>query len=240
MSAGAGEPNPTGRGAQARRVLRHHREGALSTHSLKLPGYPYASALPYCTDQRGRVVVLISHLAEHTRNAEADGRAGFLVAAFGAGLQEQARVSLLGDIAPTDDPSAIARYLRFHPDAAGLLGIGGFRFFRIEPRAARFIAGFGSIHSVSGDSLLADDLPIARAEDGILEHMNADHARNLRDYCRHCHGVHAEEATMVGVDCDGFDVRADGRLLRFDFDPMVGDATDARARLVALAQASRG
>jgi len=44
---------------------------------------------------------------------------------------------------------------------------------------------------------------------------------------------------MTGIDCDGFDVRADSELLRFDFDPPVIDATQARAALVAMAQQSR-
>jgi putative heme iron utilization protein len=45
---------------------------------------------------------------------------------------------------------------------------------------------------------------------------------------------------MVGIDCDGFNVRADGKLLRFDFDRPVTDAAEARAALVALARAARG
>jgi putative heme iron utilization protein len=235
----AADATPEARAAQARRVVRRHREGALSTHSLKLPGYPYTSALPFCSDQRGRVMVLISHLAEHTHNAEADGRAGFLVAAFGATLQSEPRVSLLGDLAPIEDPAAVARYLRYQPEAAGLLDIGGFRFFRLEPHAVRFIAGFGSIHSVAGSNYVAPELPIALAEESILEHMNADHAHNLRDYCRHAHAVQADDAVMVGIDCDGFDVRAGERLLRFDFDAIVADAVQARAALVALAQECR-
>ena len=44
----------------------------LSSHATKLPGYPYGSALPYATDHAGRPVLLISHLAEHTHNVEAE------------------------------------------------------------------------------------------------------------------------------------------------------------------------
>jgi putative heme iron utilization protein len=44
---------------------------------------------------------------------------------------------------------------------------------------------------------------------------------------------------MAGVDCDGFDVRADGKLLRFEFDDPVDDATSVRAALVDLARKAR-
>lgn len=226
-------------GAQARRLVRSYRDGALATQSLKFPGYPYVSALPFCTDPRGRIVVLISHLAEHTRNAEHDGRVGFLVSPAGPEMQEQARVNQVGDIAPVDEPSMAARYLRFFPDAAEYLRIGGFRFFRIEPKSLRYIAGFGSIHTIPGEDYLAPELPLAASEQDILSHMNQDHAHNLREYCRHVHGVEAREAQMAGIDCDGFDVRADGKLLRFEFGERVADADQARAELVSLAKASR-
>lgn len=236
--AGQGK-GESSRGEQARRQVRRFRDGALATRSHKLEGYPYASALPFCTDQRGRIVLLISHLAEHTRNAEQDARASFLVYASGPQLQQQARVSQMGDLAPVEDPEVRRRYLRFFPQASGLLDIGGFRFYRLEPKSARYIAGFGSIHDVAAASYLAPELPIAAAEDDILDHMNREHAHNLADYCRHVHGVQAQDATMVGIDCDGFDVLAGESILRFDFEGVAADAGQARSHLVALAKASR-
>lgn len=44
---------------------------------------------------------------------------------------------------------------------------------------------------------------------------------------------------MIGIDCDGCDVRADGEILRFDFEPAVTTAEAARAALVAMAKESR-
>ena len=220
-------------------MVRHFRSGVLATQSLKFPGYPYASALPFCTDQQGRVVVLISHLAEHTQNADRDPRVSFLVAPAGEDLQEQPRVTLIGDLTPTEDAALAARYLRYFPEGDRYLGIGGFRFFVLEPMSLRYIAGFGSIHTIQGASYLAPRLAIAEAESDILAHMNADHAHNLRDYCRYVHDRTVESAQTIGIDCDGFDVLADREILRFDFDGEVKDAAAARAELVNLAKASR-
>ena len=227
------------RGDEARRLMRRFASGVLATQSIKFPGYPYASALPFCTDQRGRVVVLISHLAEHTQNADRDPKTGFLVSPLTRDLQEQARVSMIGDIAPVDDAGIASRYLRFFPEARQYLQIGGFRFFRIEPRALRYIAGFGSIHSVAAESYLAPEYPIADAESDVIGHMNGEHAHNLIDYWRHVHGNAPASAEMIGIDCDGFDVRADGEILRIEFGSEVKDAGEARTELVKLAQASR-
>ena len=130
------------RGREARQLVRTHRSGVLSTHSVKHPGYPYGSALPHVTDHAGRPVVLISHLAEHTVNIGRDPRVAFTASPLTPRLQAEARLAVLGDAAPVEAPDIAGRYLRIHPEGEEHLAIGGFRFFRIEPRAVRLIAGF--------------------------------------------------------------------------------------------------
>jgi putative heme iron utilization protein len=44
---------------------------------------------------------------------------------------------------------------------------------------------------------------------------------------------------MVGIDCDGFDMRADTRRLRFEFDAPITNAGAAREALAAMARAAR-
>ena len=44
---------------------------------------------------------------------------------------------------------------------------------------------------------------------------------------------------MTGIDCDGFDVRADGQALRFEFSDVVTNAGKAREALVAMARTAR-
>jgi len=228
------------RAREARELVRRHRSGVLSTHSAKFPGYPYGSALPHICDHAGRPIVLISHLAEHTHNLEADPRVSFIVCASGPDLQAQPRVTVLGTAHPSPDQDAIgSRYLRFYPEHEQYLQIGGFRFFAIEPIQVRFIQGFGGLHWIAGESYLARN-PLEDAEAGILEHMNQDHADALRDYCRHVHGVTPTHAEMVGIDSDGFDLRADGSLLRIPFPEAVENPGGVRTALIALANASRG
>jgi heme iron utilization protein len=227
------------RGSEARRLLRSFHAGVLATQSLKLDGYPYGAAVPFCTDQQGRIILLISHLAEHTQNIVRDPRVSFTVSSMELDLQSHARLTVLGDALATENPEVTARYLRIFPDAHKHLAIGGFRFFAIEPRQVRLIAGFGSLHWIAGENTLAPMLAVGPSEVDILEHMNTDHAHNLLAYCRHVHGIQAKTAQMAGIDCDGFDVRADGDLLRFDFDSLVETADQARAQLVRLAQAAR-
>src|SRR5215472_10578973 len=61
------------------------RIGSLSTLSLKQPGFPFGSVMPYAPDELGRPIFLISTMAMHTHNLQADPRASLLVTQPDAG-----------------------------------------------------------------------------------------------------------------------------------------------------------
>jgi putative heme iron utilization protein len=225
---------------KARRLLRARRHGALATLSRRLHGYPFGSVVPFMLDHEACPVILVSRLAEHTKNIAADPRVSLLVFEGGAEVQAESRVTLIGDCAIVAEADRIRdRYLRLFPDAQRLLDLGDFDFHRITPVQLRFIAGFGRIEWIAAQSYAPPHSELAELERDICGHMNADHAPALRDYCRHYHRIETDAAVMVAIDCDGFDVQAGGRLLRFDFPQPVTDSVQVRAALVAMAGASR-
>jgi putative heme iron utilization protein len=59
---------------EARQLLRAHRYGALCTLSKKIDGHPFGSITPYLVDHDGSLLILISTLAEHTKNIQHDPR----------------------------------------------------------------------------------------------------------------------------------------------------------------------
>jgi heme oxygenase (biliverdin-IX-beta and delta-forming) len=227
-------------GIEARRFVRGQQNGVLSTISRRVEGYPFGSVAPFILDHLGRPVILISTLAEHTKNIDADPRVSLIIQPFAEDMQVAGRVTILGRAARLPEKDRLGpRYLRYFPQAEGYFAMHDFSFHRIEPVRIRYIGGFGKIHWVEPQDYLFPEVPLDEAETGILAHMNADHAHNLVAYCRHVHGVQAGTAEMIGIDPDGFDVRADGRLLRFDFAAAVADAQQARSALVALARECR-
>jgi heme iron utilization protein len=228
-------------GAEARRFLRSRRHGVLSTLSRRHDGYPFGSVVPFVLDHEARPVIFISRLAEHTRNIEADSRVSLLVSDPGDDVQAGARLTLVGEAgrAGGDIEAMRARYLGYHPAAEQLMTLGDFAFYVIKPRALRFIGGFGHIHWVSAAAYQPPANLLGEHEADILAHMNTGHAQNLLDYCRHYHGRTPGEARMTGVDCDGFDVRADGTLLRFEFEHPVTDAASVREAFATMARRAR-
>jgi putative heme iron utilization protein len=229
-------------GSESRRYLRHHLYGVLSTISKKLAGYPFGSVVPCITDHAARPVILVSNLAEHTKNIGADPRVSLLVRDAGADAQESARLTLVGDARPVaaEHTALQARYLQYFPAAERLLALGDFSFFLIEPTMLRYVGGFGAIHWIPSNSYAPPANEFAACEADIVAHMNADHGAARRDYCRHFKQRQPAMVSMIGIDCDGFDLRADGEILRFDFAQPVSDAPTARAALKTMVAVARG
>ncbi|MDX9951135.1 MAG: DUF2470 domain-containing protein [Methylophilaceae bacterium] len=226
---------------EARQFLRSTHSGMLCTLSASHTGYPYGSVAPFVLDHDGQPLLLISTLAEHTKNIMADCRVSLLVFAGAEDLQANARLTLLGEAEQTDKQDSLlqARYLRYLPQAAQYFAMHDFLFYRLQIREARYIAGFGRMGWVDGAEFRSPRTPLIAQEAGIIEHMNQDHQANMKSYCQHIHGITPQQVEMVGIDGDGFDLRADDRLLRFDFAQAVHDVTDARTALVALAKACK-
>src|SRR5215470_16012673 len=69
---------------EIRKMLARERNGVLSTLSAKETGWPYGSITPYAQFESGEPIILISEIAEHTRNLHRDARVSLLVRDSGA------------------------------------------------------------------------------------------------------------------------------------------------------------
>ena len=231
---------------EARQFLRSTHSGILSTHSAKFEGYPFGSVAPFVLDHQCQPVILISDIAEHTKNITINPKVSLLVFAGMEDLQANARLTLLGEAVKIDkeDAHLRARYLRYIPQAAGYFDMHDFAFYRIQITQARYIAGFGKMSWMAGVDMTAPASQLAEVETSIIEHMNADHADSLAAYCRHFHGFDAQRSEMLGIDCDGFDVKAENnaknsQTFRFQFESPISDAITAREALVAMSKLAR-
>jgi putative heme iron utilization protein len=235
--SGSGRP-----GVAARQLIRTQDKGSLAT-LLAGDGTPYASLVLYATLPDATPVLLLSALAEHTKNLITDPRASLLIDGT-AGLDDPltgARVTLAGRIEALDDPRASARYLARHPSAARYVGFGDFRFYGLRAACAHLVAGFGRIHWIEAADLL--DAPaetLAAREADIVAHMNDDHGEALDLYAGRLLGRAGTGWRMTGIDPEGCDLRRANETARLDFPTRVADADAARRELVRLANQARG
>lgn len=221
-------------------------QSVLSTLSLEYQGYPFGSVAPFCLDASGQPLLLISDIAQHTKNLKADARASMIVFERGDDIQSCARLTLLGrvqalaegDLAEADIEAAAERYYRYFPQSRDYHRTHDFRFYRLQVERCRFIGGFGRIHWLEGESVSVSNPFDAASELRMVQHMNVDHADALRHYCALLGLAVPEGASlqMAGIDAGGCHLLLGPRVVRLAFDQPVSTAVQAREALVALAR----
>jgi hypothetical protein len=229
--------------------MRRQTHAALATCLAEEPlGQPYASLVALAFDHDSSPLLLLSDLAQHSRNIAADNRVSLLfdgasrdpLAPGGDPLAEP-RLSVLGAAARCDDPRLLARFAARHPGAAAYAGFADFHLYRMTLARGHLVAGFGRISWIDGADLrfAGDANRLAGAEIEIVAHMNADHTDAVALYVARL--LHRDGAgwRMTGIDPEGIDLRRESETARFDFPAPVLDPLTARRALVALVDEAR-
>lgn len=227
----------------ARELFNSESSGVLSTLSVRLEGFPFGSVVPYCIDANGNATILISTIAQHTKNISADNRCSLTVLRETDDVQANGRICVIGRMEklPSDETLVMDRYYRYFPKSQGYHQSHDFSFYRLIPIDIRFIGGFGSIHWISPESFHSKNPFHGEAEVGVVNHMNEDHLNDLQMYCQHFKQlkIGKEEVRMVGIDSFGFDVFVADKKVRFRFDQPVMNAPEARERLIAMSKKAK-
>ncbi|MDX1366365.1 HugZ family protein [Pseudomonas sp.] len=234
----------------ARELLLKEYRGVLSTHSKAMPGFPFGSVVPYCLDAQGRPLILISRIAQHTHNLKQDAKCSLFVGERGAeDVQAVGRLTLLAEARQLCDQTAIdaaaARYYRYFPESQNYHRAHDFDFWVLEPVRWRYIGGFGAIHwlaQVAQANPFAEAATAAAAtaggsEQGMLEHMNADHASAIAHYVALAGLPSHAPAELVGIDSEGFHLRIGQGLYWLAFAASCNTPVEVRQAFVQLAHA---
>lgn len=224
----------------ARELLLKEYRGVLSTHSKSMPGFPFGSVVPYCLDAEGYPLILISRIAQHTHNLLREPKCSLLVGERSADdVQAAGRSTLLAEARQLQDPEAIARaaerYYRYFPESADYHRAHDFDFWRLEPVRTRYIGGFGAIHWV--DEVALRNPFAGEPEQGMITHMNADHAKAIAHYVALAGLPAHSPAQLVGIDAEGFHLRIAQSVYWLAFPTICNTSGEVRQALVALAHA---
>lgn len=180
------------------------------------PGFPYGSLVAYSVLDDGSPLVCISEMAEHTRNARADSRAGMLLTGLpvddASDPLDRPRASLVGHLRPYV-PAAVERqvHVEHHPGVLDYVEFPDFGWWRLEIVSARFVGGFGHMSWVTGvDVAGATSDPVLAGSQPAVEHMNIDHAEACLDIARWLAGItEATAARVHSIDRRGLTLYAD-------------------------------
>jgi hypothetical protein len=205
--------------------------------------------MPFGLDDHGRPIFLISTMAMHTQNLQADPRASLLVTQDDTGGEPlgASRVTLVGNVHPvpnTELAEVRKLYLERHANSKYWVDFEDFSFYRMDVVDVYYVGGFGVMGWVSAsdyDRSQPDPLADSMAE--IIQHMNTDHQDALVLLAREFARIGAQEVTMTAVDRLGFQVRMktrDGmRGARIAFLREVSNPAEAREGLMEMVQRAR-
>jgi len=228
-----------------RSLLRRSRQGPLAT-LMAGSGDPYCSLVNVASHADGSPILLISRLAVHTKNILADSRVSLMLDERAEGDPlEGSRIMLSGraEQAGADDlPILRRRYLNAHPSAEAFVNFDDFYFFRIRPSGAHLVGGFGRIVDLKPERFLTDISDagaLLEAEQGAIDHMNADHGDAMNLYATKLLGAEAANWRCAGCDPDGMDMQAGTRTLRLDFPRRIVTPAALRQTLKELADQAR-
>ncbi len=217
-------------------------DAVLSTISIDVDGYPFGSVTPYCLDSHFVPNILISSIAQHTQNIKANNKVSLFINESSQQTNKQSlgRITYIGDaLKVTNDADIKQRYLNYFPDAKKYFGTHDFSFYQIRPARLRYIGGFGKIYWVEKESLTMNNIFSIDEEVKIINHMNADHQHNLKDYARF-YLKHEPQVTdsyrLCGLDQFGFDLSINESTHRIAFDQVLKDASEARSAFVKMAK----
>ncbi|HSV29043.1 MAG TPA: pyridoxamine 5'-phosphate oxidase family protein [Candidatus Omnitrophota bacterium] len=196
-----------------RLVARACRKAALSTIMADGSGAPYASLVTVAFDHDLSPILLLSGLADHTRNIMAQPMVSLLLDGTDGHPNPQTgpRVTLMGVAERSDDDRLKRRFLARHPGAAQYAGFGDFGFWRVRPQRAHFVGGFGRA--------VWFDAPF-----GLDEALCAEM-------------IEAEAALLDGVvaaaDADGIDLSQPDGALRIPFPTPMDSGAELKAAVAA-------
>jgi heme oxygenase (biliverdin-IX-beta and delta-forming) len=241
-------PEPTF-AERARTLVHLGRVASLSTLSRKQRGYPFGSVMPYGLDEHANPIFLISTMAMHTQNVQADPRSSLLVTQPDTASDPlgASRVTLLGNILPVPEPEvAEARklYLARYANSKYWVDFDDFSFYRMDVLDVYYVGGFGVMGWVAASEYYsAQPDPLADTAAEIIQHMNTDHGDALILLARVFAGIESQEISMISVDRLGFHVRVktqDGtRGARIAFLWVVTNPAEARKVLVEMVGQAR-
>lgn len=213
------EPGPPGRSASfARGLLRRCGRAALATSRL---GAPYASLVLVAADLDGGPLLLLSDLAQHSRNIAFDPRVSLLLDATEGRPDPLAgpRLTVLGQAKAVADRRRLARFAARHPSAASYAGFADFRLYRVAVERGHLVAGFGRIEWIEAAALLSasDTSALAAAEPALLAQINHDHAAAIARCAHNLLGRAGTGWRLTGIDPDGIDLRRADETGRIEF-----------------------
>lgn len=220
-----------------RKLIRGTGRASLAT-ILPAERRPYVSLVTVATDFDGSPLLLLSRLAEHTRNIDVDPHVSLLFDGTEgyANPQQGPRVSLVGRIEFCNQDRCRDRFITRHPGATLYAGFADFAFYKVPLDRGHFVGGFG--RAVWCDELACSDRlsqAFADAAPALLEQINRDDPALVAQLANKVLRRRGKNWRVIALDPDGCDLERDSVIIRLPFEAPLSGVAEVREALQALA-----
>ena len=227
---------------KARQLVRCAVKAVLCTKMSEnqfTKGYPFGSLVTLGTSWDGSPVLLLSSLAQHTKNISNDAHISVLVDGTDGypNPQQGPRVGVVGRLCLANDDRMGRRFLRRHPLASIYANFRDFQFYKIAVEKYHYVGGFAQALWIGKRKALLpkkDWINVAESEEEILSHMNLDHLDTLSLYGTQLLGKRGKHWGMVSLDPEGLDLRCGNSIHRINFPSLNTNAHDIRKTLIQM------
>ena len=140
-----------------RQIIDNALVGSLGT--LGPDDFPFVTLVTVAASSPTSVVMLLSGLAQHTKNLDRQPKCSLLLVEPGGEQGNPlagARLTITGmatRIPREEAGTAKTRFLEVHPSAAMYADFADFAFFRLEIHQVHLVAGFGRIETIPASKL---------------------------------------------------------------------------------------
>jgi putative heme iron utilization protein len=228
-------------------LLRTARSASIATLDPE-SGRPVCTRVGMSTMIDGTPTILISAMTAHAKGLRHDPRCSLLIGEPGRGdplAHARMTVQCTGveiERGSPEEEGIASRYLAHSPKAKLYVGLGDFRFFRLDVESVSLNGGFGRAYNLKRDEILSlgsVNADLAAMESGAVEHMNEDHFEAVSLYARHYCKAPDGNWKMLGLDADGIDLANGDDLRRVFFPQPIREMADMRGLLVRMATEAR-
>jgi heme iron utilization protein len=229
---------------QARKLVFSNYYGVLATQGK----YPFASLIRYSPDSQGLPVLLLSRIAEHTKNLANSNKVSLLVLDTpeknnpAINIQECARMTLMGTLTMLQTgideyDECLQTHFAFFPETRDYHRQLDFDVYRLQVESCRYVGGFAAAHTLSANDYMEIN-PLSWSErKAIMAHMNEDHRDAMVHYCETLSiPLNGHTPELVALDRFGFQLRTGKQVVRLSFPHEVTDRSTARDAFVTMAR----
>jgi putative heme iron utilization protein len=230
-------PPPEDVAGDARTIMRLADKVAIASIDSG-DGAPFISLTGVATQMDATPVLLLSALARHTQNVQADSRASLLFDGTGNHTNPltEARLTVRGRIIESKAEEAARRFITRNPKAF-YAGFSDFGFYRLEIEEAHYVGGFGVALSIPADILRLPDAavsPLREGELALVQQLNSEHGQELATIAVKMLSGEDGPWQVTGFDPEGLDLRARKQRRRLSFGRVVHEIDEVQPELMRL------